>query len=74
MANSLSSKQRLWVRTPPFATFKFMFWKLKYKTFLIKGLNFYLTKKKHITANNLNNYLGYKLNNNYILNLNEIVF
>jgi ribosomal protein S2 len=51
-----------------------MFWKLKYKIFLIKGLNFYITKKKHATVKNLNNYLGYKLNNNYILNLNEIIF
>jgi ribosomal protein S4 len=51
-----------------------MFWKLKYKILLIKGLNFYLTKKKHIDIKNLNNYLGYKLNINYILNLNEIIF
>jgi hypothetical protein len=33
-----------------------------------------LTEKKHTTAKNLNNYLGYKINKNYILNLNEIVF
>jgi hypothetical protein len=51
-----------------------VFWKLKYRVFLIKGLNFYLSKKKHITIKNLNNYLGYKVNNNYILNLTEIIF
>jgi F-type H+-transporting ATPase subunit c len=70
MVNFLPSKQRLWVQVPPLA----VFWKLKYKIFLIKGLNFYITKKKHGTAKNLNNYLGYKLNNNYILNLNELMF
>jgi F-type H+-transporting ATPase subunit c len=71
--NFLPSKQKLWVRAPPFAEFN-MFWKLKYRVFLIKGLNFYLSKKKHITIKNLNNYLGYKVNSNYILNLTEIIF
>jgi ribosomal protein S2 len=33
-----------------------------------------MTKKKHVTIKNPNNYLGYKLNNNYILNLNEMIF
>jgi hypothetical protein len=51
-----------------------MFWKLKYKMFLTKGLNFYITKKKHGTVKNLNNYLAYKLNANYLLNINEMVF
>ena len=72
MVNFLPSKQKLWVQVPSSAFL--VFWKLQYKMFLIKGLNFYVVKNKHIAVKNLNNYLGYKLNNNYILNLNEIIF